>query len=242
MLGLTVWLCGCPAYPSAPAPMGVRISDTRFRPLILPAPFRRFLAPFGRPLCINGCSPFVIGIMGAVRGWAIGGLSNSTWMTVVQTPTGLRNLSTRTASSGLPFDLSPTARRSPNAFGRPLGRGTGFPAKYAQAQRTIHSRARSRNGAPRSSSSVESPSWSHARELLSLVDYLETDWASVPAVRAAAKVFLWSCCRKSEVAGLTWDALRIIGDAERPLKSTSRLSASGASNGGFDCPRRSTAT
>jgi hypothetical protein len=57
-----------------------------------------------------------------------------------------------------------------------------------------------------------------AAELLSLVDYLETDWASVPAAAAAAKVFLWSCCRKSEVAGLTWDSLRIIGDAEQPVE------------------------
>jgi len=50
------------------------------------------------------------------------------------------------------------------------------------------------------------------------VDYLETDWASVPAAAAAAKVFLWSCCRKSEVAGLTWDAARIIGDKDRPVE------------------------
>jgi len=57
-----------------------------------------------------------------------------------------------------------------------------------------------------------------AGELLSLVDYLETDWASVPAAAAAAKVFLWSCCRKSEVAGLTWDAARIIGDKDRPVE------------------------
>lgn len=25
------------------------------------------------------------------------------------------------------------------------------------------------------------------------------------------KVFLWSCCRKQEVASLTWDSLRVVG-------------------------------
>ena len=56
-----------------------------------------------------------------------------------------------------------------------------------------------------------------AEELLSLVDYLETDWATVTTAAAAAKVFLWSCCRKAEVAGLTWNAARIIGDKDRPV-------------------------
>lgn len=55
-------------------------------------------------------------------------------------------------------------------------------------------------------------------ELLSLLDYLETDWASVSVAAVAAKVFLWSCCRKSEVASLTWDAARIVGDADRPIE------------------------
>lgn len=49
-------------------------------------------------------------------------------------------------------------------------------------------------------------------ELLSLLDYLETKWSGVSIATMAAKVFLWSGCRKSEVAGLTWDSLRLIGN------------------------------
>lgn len=55
-------------------------------------------------------------------------------------------------------------------------------------------------------------------ELLSLLDFLETDWAAASVGAVAAKVFLWSCCRKSEVAGLTWDAVRIVGDTDRPAE------------------------
>jgi integrase len=48
-------------------------------------------------------------------------------------------------------------------------------------------------------------------ELLSLLDHLETKWKAVPAGALAAKVFLWSCCRKLEVAGLRWDMVRVVG-------------------------------
>jgi integrase len=49
-----------------------------------------------------------------------------------------------------------------------------------------------------------------ASELLGLLSYLEDGWQAVPAASAAIKVFLWSGCRKLEVAGLTWDMLRIV--------------------------------
>jgi integrase len=45
-------------------------------------------------------------------------------------------------------------------------------------------------------------------ELLSLLGFFETTWGSVPVGKAAAKVFLWSACRREEVAGLAWDAVR----------------------------------
>ena len=45
-------------------------------------------------------------------------------------------------------------------------------------------------------------------ELLSLLDYFESHWSGVPVGALAAKVFLWSACRKLEVAGLTWDSFR----------------------------------
>jgi integrase len=49
-------------------------------------------------------------------------------------------------------------------------------------------------------------------ELLSLMDFFKTRLSGVPIAAAAAKVFLWSGCRKSEVAGLTWDSLRVVGN------------------------------
>lgn len=49
-------------------------------------------------------------------------------------------------------------------------------------------------------------------ELLSLLKYLETKWPSMTAVLAVAKTFLWSSGRRSEIMGLTWQSLRIVGD------------------------------
>jgi integrase len=49
-------------------------------------------------------------------------------------------------------------------------------------------------------------------DLLSFMTFLETKWSGVRVGTAAAKVFLWSSCRKLEVASLQWDSLRIIGD------------------------------
>jgi integrase len=51
-----------------------------------------------------------------------------------------------------------------------------------------------------------------AGELLNLLGYVEDNWRSVPVASAAVRVFLWSGCRKLEVAGLTWDMLRVVGD------------------------------
>jgi hypothetical protein len=50
-----------------------------------------------------------------------------------------------------------------------------------------------------------------AGELLGLLTHVETAWREVPVAAAAVKVFLWSGCRKLEVAGLTWDAARVVG-------------------------------
>ena len=49
-------------------------------------------------------------------------------------------------------------------------------------------------------------------ELLSLMNYLATKWKGILVATAAAKVFLWSGCRKLEIAGLTWDSLRMVGN------------------------------
>ena len=48
-------------------------------------------------------------------------------------------------------------------------------------------------------------------ELLAILIFLETEWSSIRAATAAAKVFLWSGCRKLEIAGLLWDDLKIVG-------------------------------
>jgi integrase len=49
-------------------------------------------------------------------------------------------------------------------------------------------------------------------ELVSLLEYFESQWGGVPVAVLAAKVFLWSACRKSEVAGLIWDSFRPVGN------------------------------
>jgi integrase len=49
-------------------------------------------------------------------------------------------------------------------------------------------------------------------ELLSFMDHLATRWGGIPLAATAAKVFLWSGCRKSEIAGLKWDSLRFVGN------------------------------
>jgi integrase len=51
-----------------------------------------------------------------------------------------------------------------------------------------------------------------AAELLGLLTHVQTGWKDVPVAATAVKVFLWSGCRKLEVAGLTWDMLRVVGD------------------------------
>jgi len=49
-------------------------------------------------------------------------------------------------------------------------------------------------------------------ELLSLLDHLTTKWSGVPTAATAAKVLLWSGCRKLEITGLLWDSLRLVGN------------------------------
>jgi hypothetical protein len=46
-------------------------------------------------------------------------------------------------------------------------------------------------------------------ELLGFLSYLEERWQGVPVALLATKVLLWSCCRKTEVAGLKWEGGRV---------------------------------
>src|SRR5262249_57272121 len=48
-------------------------------------------------------------------------------------------------------------------------------------------------------------------ELVSLMDFFESDWKDVPLGALAAKVFLWSSARKLEVASLQWSQVRTAG-------------------------------
>lgn len=50
-----------------------------------------------------------------------------------------------------------------------------------------------------------------AEELRSFLEFLDQNWSGVPVASLAAKMLLWSCCRKSEIAGLRWDDLRLMG-------------------------------
>lgn len=47
-------------------------------------------------------------------------------------------------------------------------------------------------------------------DLLSFLTFLEATWRGVPIAATAAKVFLWSCCRKLEVVGLKWEDTRLV--------------------------------
>lgn len=49
-------------------------------------------------------------------------------------------------------------------------------------------------------------------ELITLLDYFETQWRGMTVATALAKTCLWSWGRKREIMGLTWDACRIVGD------------------------------
>lgn len=48
-------------------------------------------------------------------------------------------------------------------------------------------------------------------ELKSFLAFLKEKCPGVPIASTAAKVLLWSCCRRLEVASLRWDDLRLIG-------------------------------
>ena len=50
-----------------------------------------------------------------------------------------------------------------------------------------------------------------AEELISLLDYLGSEWPGVTVAASVAKVCLWSWGRKSEVMGLKWEDLRVVG-------------------------------
>jgi hypothetical protein len=47
-------------------------------------------------------------------------------------------------------------------------------------------------------------------ELLDFLRYLRTAWPTVTCGEAMLTVFLWSWARRKEVAGLTWDSLRLV--------------------------------
>ena len=49
-------------------------------------------------------------------------------------------------------------------------------------------------------------------ELLAVLDYFESGWSGVMVAVAAAKTFLWTWARLSEVASLSWDNLRVVGE------------------------------
>jgi integrase len=51
-----------------------------------------------------------------------------------------------------------------------------------------------------------------AGEIGSLLDHFDRDWSGVTVAPRMVKVFLWSACRLSEVAGLRWEAVRRAGD------------------------------
>lgn len=48
-------------------------------------------------------------------------------------------------------------------------------------------------------------------ELLVFLDHFEKEWRGLGVISALAKVFLWSSGRRLEIAGLTWDSLRVVG-------------------------------
>ena len=49
-------------------------------------------------------------------------------------------------------------------------------------------------------------------DLIDFLTYLRTTWPVVTAGELMAKVLLWSWRRRQEVAGLTWDSLRLVDD------------------------------
>jgi integrase len=49
-----------------------------------------------------------------------------------------------------------------------------------------------------------------AEELRSLFAHFAEQWPDVPVGKHAAQVLFWSCCRKLEIASLSWSSLRII--------------------------------
>lgn len=49
-------------------------------------------------------------------------------------------------------------------------------------------------------------------ELASILDWFERKWEGVSVATAAAKTFLWTWCRVSELTSLRWDDLHIVGD------------------------------
>ncbi len=51
-----------------------------------------------------------------------------------------------------------------------------------------------------------------AEEIVSVLDYFEARWQGVLVAPILVKIFLWSCCRQQEIAGLKWSSLRKNGE------------------------------
>lgn len=49
-------------------------------------------------------------------------------------------------------------------------------------------------------------------ELVSFLDFLESGWKGITVGPLMAKLHLWSSSRREEIAGLRWQAIRIVGD------------------------------
>lgn len=47
-------------------------------------------------------------------------------------------------------------------------------------------------------------------ELRSLLQFFANDWSEVRVGKLAAQVLFWSCCRKLEIASLSWTSLRLV--------------------------------
>lgn len=47
-----------------------------------------------------------------------------------------------------------------------------------------------------------------AEEIVSVLDYFEARWQGVLVAPLLVKIFLWSCCRQQEIAGLRWACMR----------------------------------
>ncbi len=49
-------------------------------------------------------------------------------------------------------------------------------------------------------------------ELVSILDFFEAKYPSMPIAQLTAQTFFWSCARRKEISSLKWSQLRIVGD------------------------------